>query len=139
MTGSDQTGGDDAATTGAPRDGGRLGRLPGDEPAPPAAPGRRMVLIGGTGVGVVSEPVALGASVVHIQQTGRTTGDQRALAAETHPVDLATGGQAVVDLALAAHIRAPLSAVVSMTELGLVPAARIAALLGLPGASNEAT
>jgi len=102
----------------------------------------RVLLIGGAGEAVVAAPVALGAEVVHVQQRGRLDPRQRALAAETIELDLAGepgDPDAVVRTALEHHARAPFAAVVSMTELGLVPAARIAAATGLPGASTEAT
>ncbi|WP_224386952.1 ATP-grasp domain-containing protein [Pseudonocardia sp. ICBG1293] len=99
----------------------------------------RVLVVGGFGTEVVDALARHGARSVLLQRAGATTEGQRRLAEEVVELPDLTDRSAVAAACAAVHERSPLSAVLSLTEFGLAPAAAVAADLGLPTFHSEAT
>ncbi|MCK2215437.1 ATP-grasp domain-containing protein [Actinomadura sp. ATCC 31491] len=101
-----------------------------------AAPGRPAVAVVGGKLKVVRKARELGARVVHIQHPDRYDRAHWPYVDQALLVDY-TDTARLLPLAAALHRAYPFDAVVSLTELGLRPAAQIDDLLGLGGTTLD--
>ncbi|MBR7834644.1 ATP-grasp domain-containing protein [Actinospica durhamensis] len=95
---------------------------------------KRVIVVGG-GPGLCDRVRLLGAAVTLVEPPGHYDADLVALAERS--VLTSYDDPALIPMLAAIHRETPFSAVLSLTELGLLPAAKIAQELGVPGLSPE--
>lgn len=98
----------------------------------------RVLVLGGGVTEIFEAPLRLGLEVVFVQRPGAKTPALEKLAHEWHVAPF-EDHQGMLRLAERLHGQAPFDCVLSFTELGLAPAARIGERLALRGASRVAT
>ena len=99
-----------------------------------AARSNRIAIIGGKRH-TIDRALMQGLSPILVQHPLRVDGDALKLVPQSHIIDY-ENDDAFIDFLAASHKRSPLAAVMSLTEYGLLPAARASEALGLPGLSS---